>query len=351
MREDHDQKNNVIQMPGLVERLVDFGMNALKDKRLYDALTYFNQVTQLDEDHPQGRYGLVIANIELNRLEEARFQCESMLEEGIGDYFDVLKVYVSLLVQLADYERVVDILDEALPRESMPAEMADSFEELLKFAREMVEDDTSTLRQQADDHDMSVTTSDLIDTIHKGNTEEQWSAIHKLSHREKNIAVETYREFLSSAGHHPVLKSYVLSTLEEMGIKEHFDVHKFGHTYQVNLADASQLFHREEGMKVIRLIRDQLEAENPSLLSLAEQLWWHYLFAIYPVPLQKTGERAWAGALHMHLEKLMNQEGMEVGDYAIVYETDEDELISCCKHIEEIELLIHHFEIHLTDEE
>ncbi|AOM82326.1 DUF3196 family protein [Salisediminibacterium beveridgei] len=350
MREEHDQKDNVIQMPGLVERLVDFGMNALKEKRLYDALTYFNQVTQLDEDHPQGRYGLVIANIELNRLEEARIQCESMLEEGLGDYYDVLKIYISLLVQLTDYERVVEILDEALPLETMPSEMAESFEELLKFAREMVEDDSSKLRQQADDHDMSVTTGDLINTIQQGNTEEQWGAIHKLSHREKSIAVEAYRELLASDGHHPVLKSYVLSTLEEMGIKEQFDVHKFGHTYQVNLADANQLFHREEGMKVVRLIRDQLEAENPSLLSLAEQLWWHYLFAIYPVPLQGSGERAWAGALHMHLEKLMNQEGMEVEDFAEIYGTGADELISCCKHIEEIELLLHHFEIHMTDE-
>lgn len=352
MSEEHNQKDNVIQMPGLVERLVDFGMTALKEKRLYDALTYFNQVIQLDENHSQGRYGLVIANIELNRLKEARVQCESLLDENIGNYYDVLKVYISLLIQLADYERVVEILDEALPTDTMPPEMEESFEQLLTFAREMVEDDgTSSLQTRATDHDVSVSTGELIDRVNSGNTEEQWGAIHNLSHREKDIAVKTYREFLSSAEHHPVLKSYVLSTLEEMGIKDNFEVYKFGHTYQVNTADANHLFHRGEGMKVVRLIREQLEEENPSLLSLAEQLWWHYLFAIYPGPLQEADERAWASALHMHLDRLMNNEETELEDYTEMYQTNAEDLQKCCRHIEEIELLLHHFENSSTEQD
>ncbi|ADH98926.1 tetratricopeptide repeat protein [Salisediminibacterium selenitireducens] len=345
----YEKKNNVIQMPGLVNRLVDSGMAALKEKRHYDALTYFNQVVQLEKDHSQGRYGLVIANIELNRLEEAKAQCQSMLDEGIGDYFDILKVYISLLVQLGDYEEVVDILEETLPDNSLPEEIAESFTQLLSFAKDMT-DDSKMMNVNVEESDMTVSTDELIERIHEGSIEQQWGALHTLSKREKDIAADTYKAFLAAEDHHPVMKSYVLTMMDEMGIEDTFLVHKFGHTYKVRLPDDKHLFHREQGRDVIALIRDHLEDENPSLLSLAEQLWWHYLFAIYPKPLPDVDARDLAAGLHMHLHTLMIGDDLKPEWFAEEYGSKKSAVISCCTEIKEIELLLHRFEEYLREQ-
>src|SRR5690554_4819339 len=128
----HD--DNLILFPGLVTKLVEKGMASLKEKRYYDALNFFQQSTELEPSHDQARYGLVITNIELNRLEEAKEHCESMLREGIGSYYEILQVYVSLLVQLGDYKKVETLLEGVIQEEKLPHQMAESFYQLLDFA-------------------------------------------------------------------------------------------------------------------------------------------------------------------------------------------------------------------------
>ncbi len=172
------QDDNVILFPGLVAKLVEKGMASLKEKKYYDALTYFKQSTDLEPKHPQARYGLVITNIELRQLEEAKKHCESMLNEGIGDYYDVLQVYVSLLVQLGDYQEVVDLLEVVIAEEKLPPKMAESFFHLLEFSRQMTGNEND---EDIEGNLLEVAPSrkELIQALEKGDPDQQWGAIQQ----------------------------------------------------------------------------------------------------------------------------------------------------------------------------
>ncbi|PYZ97306.1 hypothetical protein CR205_01505 [Alteribacter lacisalsi] len=339
-KQKQGQGDNVIMFPGLVARLVEKGMSALKEKKHYDALRYFQQSTELEPSHPQARYGLVITNIELNRLDEAKKHCESMLKEGIGQYYEVLQVYVSLLVQLGDYDEVVTILETVMAEDKLPPDMAESFYQLLEFSRQMTSETSSPVPDEEEPADQFSTPEEWIETLERGDPNQQLGALKKLSQVNTARVVEAYRTFLKDKQNDPVLKSYVLQMMKDMNITGSFEVHKFGDTYSIQISELEDVFHERFGNEVARIVEDRLGQESPGLVEMVMQVWWHYLFAIYPkspVPLDAS---LWAAALH-HLgtELLMESDGemLEAEETAALYGVKEDELRAAAAHIRSIE--------------
>ncbi|SES03737.1 tetratricopeptide repeat protein [Salisediminibacterium halotolerans] len=336
---DPSENDNVILFPGLVQKLSEKGMTALKEQKYYDALTYFNQSTELDPEHAQARYGLVITNIELNRLDEAKKYCESMLKEGIGDYYEVLQVYVSLLVQLGAYDEVVDLLEVVIQEDKLPSEMAETFYQLLDFSRQMTDEygapsDDTLMEEQA----LMPPPAELINDLEKGNPDQQWGAIQQLSHHKLADVEDAYRDFLKSKDQHPVLKSYILQLLKEMDSTGTFVVHKFGESFTIEL-HKEDLFHETFGMQVIDRLEKELADDNPTLFDIVQQVWWHYLFALYPKKPEPADIDIWACALHETGRHLLS-DGEEFISLSAHYGTDESDVMMCTEHIKEIEQLL-----------
>lgn len=336
---DPSDNDNVILFPGLIQKLAEKGMAALKEKKYYDALTYFNQSTELDPEHAQARYGLVITNIELNRLDEAKKYCESMLREGIGDYYEVLQVYVSLLIQLSAYNEVVDLLEVVIQEDKLPAEMAETFYQLLDFSRNMTEENESVITDAPmDEQSFLPPPAELLTELKEGNPDEQWGAIQQLSYHKLEDVEDAYRNFLESPYQHPVLKSYILQLLKEMESTGTFVVHKFGEDFTIEL-HTEDLFHETFGVKVIERLEEELADDNPTLFDIVQQVWWHYLFALYPKKPEPANVDLWACALHETGRDLLD-DGEEFIPLAAHYGADDTAVTMCVEHIKEIEQLL-----------
>ncbi|UCZ52139.1 tetratricopeptide repeat protein [Bacillus shivajii] len=339
-KQENGQEDNVILFPGLIAKLVEKGMTSLKEKKYYDALRYFQESTELEESHPQARYGLVITNIELNRLEEARKHCESMLNEGIGQYYDILQVYVSLLVQLGDYQEVVHLLETVIAEEKLPPNMAESFYQLLDFSRQMTSDSVEIVEDYEEDSiDGMTNTEELIQNLEGGDPDQQWGAIQRLSQINSPKVQEAYRSFLKGKENNPVLKSYLIQILKELHSKETFEVHKFGETFEVNIGQLEDIFHEKFGANVLDRLDKSLSQKSPSLYEMVQQVWWHYLFALYPKSPKPLHTETWACALHILGSALI--EGEETTEEIVdQYEVDEKEVESAVNHMKVIESLI-----------
>ncbi|WP_051314803.1 tetratricopeptide repeat protein [Alteribacter aurantiacus] len=334
------QDDNVIMFPGLVARLVDKGMAALKEKKHYDALRYFQQSAELEPTHPQARYGLVITNIELNRLDEAKEYCESMLKEGIGQYYEVLQVYVSLLVQLGKYEEVVTMLESVMVEDKLPPNMAESFYQLLEFSRQMTNHHQTNMVEEEEPVDQFSSPDEWIKTLEKGDPNQQWGALKKLSQVNTEKVVEAYRTFLAEKENDPVLKSYVLQMMKDMNITGQFRVHKFGDTFNIHISDLEDVFHERFGNEVLRVLENHLGQENPTVVEMVMQVWWHYLFAIYPKSPEPLDAKVWAAALHyLGIQLLMEDEekDLEIEDITMVYKTPVEPVNAAIEHIRSIE--------------
>ena len=102
MREKN--RTNVIPFPNLKDRLLEKGMDALKGKNFQEALIMFSDAKKLDQDQAEIHLGIALCLMELGELEDAKKVCKKMLLEDIGHYFTVLQVYLTILIQLRQYE-------------------------------------------------------------------------------------------------------------------------------------------------------------------------------------------------------------------------------------------------------
>ncbi|MFA9558641.1 tetratricopeptide repeat protein [Evansella sp. AB-rgal1] len=329
--------NNVILFPGLVSKLIEKGMSSLKEKKFYDALQYFQESTELEPTHPQARYGLVITNIELNRLTEAKKHCESMLREGIGQYYEVLQVYVSILIQLGDYQEVEVLLETVISEEKLPAKMAESFYQLLNFSRQMTKPSVENEEEPNFEETLEEVgkKEEWLHLLEQGELDQQWGAIQKLSQINSKDVEKAYKSFLLGDGN-PVLKSYILQMLKELNIKGTIEVHKFGETFTVDVDSLEDVFHEQFGTNVIKKLDEELGQDSPSLFEMVQQVWWHFLFALYPKAPKPTNESIWAASLHMLGTILMN-DPQEVHEIAERYLVSEEEVTKAVQQMKEIE--------------
>lgn len=70
----------------------------------------------------------------LEETAEAREHCEQLLEVPFTDYYAVLDLYISLLLQTEDYNQVIETLEVEVDHPDVPEDMVEEFYHVLDFA-------------------------------------------------------------------------------------------------------------------------------------------------------------------------------------------------------------------------
>ncbi|TLS39207.1 tetratricopeptide repeat protein [Pseudalkalibacillus caeni] len=316
MDNNNDQeKGKVLYFPNLTQKLVEKGMAALKDKKYEEAYEHFNQLLEISPDHPQGHFGQVLCLVEFGRLTEAAERCEKMLNQDIGEYFDVMQVYISILVQLGKYQKVVTMIEAVLQENKMPPNIAESFYQLLHFSRKMTSYDFEDELIQDDEKGQDL--QQLETYLQSEETEKQCIAIQKLSKSNDPLAYELYKEYLKDSGKDPLLKSMILQILREKNIDDNIMIHKFGKDLIINPSRLVDIFKQEFSVSVKEELASKVEHNNPTLYEMCIQVWWHYLFAITPFDADPPVKELWAAAIQKVGSEI---NGIEVIDEEIAEE-------------------------------
>ena len=256
----HDKKKaDIIPFPRLKERLVDKGMAAMKDKQYQEALELFSEAVSHGDTESDVHLGMAICFLELGELEEAKQVCEKMLNEGYGHYFTVLQVYMTILIQLKQYEEVKSTIEAVLEENQLPAESAEQFYRLLEFSRKMTDPD-----QQ--DEAWEEEYEDILDAEKVLNSPaEQMNLIHSL--KDRNIAKYTglLKTILQDPGAHPLIKTMILTLMADHDYSKPVHITKFGDSMtavpsETVQPDAAPVLHR-----VLRVLDETLGNENPTL--------------------------------------------------------------------------------------
>lgn len=289
------KKENVILFPGLVTKLVEKGMTALKEKKHKEALEFFLQTLELEEEHPQGRLGVVLSYIELGMLQEAVEQSEEMLNQDIGDYYDVLQIHISLLIQLGQYQEVVAILEVVLAEDKIPSNYAESFYQLLHFSRQMSEDAITEEGNDVDDKAVE----EAKKLLHSKDPASQWKGVQKLRNLNTDDVKDVLIAYLNDNENDLLIKSYVLQMIKEKKVDKLVKVVKLGKSLEINPIELPDFEENKFGIEVTKLLEEELENDNPTMLVIALELWWQYLFALFPLQPEPSNNKFWAAVIHI----------------------------------------------------
>lgn len=329
---ENKETGKIIPFPGLAERLVDKGMDALAHKKFKEAVELLTKALDMKNDDYNARFGLVVALIELGQYREAKEHCQSLLKRGIGDYFKVMEMYVMILLQLNEYEEMEATVKVLLDEGYVPADKEEQFENMLEFSQRMSRErkDFPVELEPADDEsrDLQLATKSY---------QEQLIILTRIKDENIRKYIDEIKDYLQSPEGHPYVKTVLLHILKEQDYQEECDIEKFLKHKTVIPVQLEDIPTRPFLLKVRSLIEGNLEHQNPTLFELTSQLIERQHFMIFPFE-PVTDLESWAAAYHIIAERY---QGFEPGEDAIIdlYQaknTKVQEALQFITYIEEI---------------
>src|SRR5690625_2032727 len=115
-------------------------MEALNNKNYDEALQQFDELLQLQVCKHEIVLGKLICLMELGYTTEALRLSESKLDEKDRNYFDYVRMYVTLLFQTNQFEEVIDQIAYELKKEQIPKRIREQFQQLYEFSKQMRND-------------------------------------------------------------------------------------------------------------------------------------------------------------------------------------------------------------------
>lgn len=339
MKEHNKELSNIIPFPNLEERLLQKGLEALQNKKFKEATIHLTQALEMDPENSEFHLALVICLFESGELEEALAVCKKMLQEDKGDYFNVLQIYLTILIQLGHYEEVTTAIEAVLEEDKLPAEYAETYYKLLDFSRKMQSPKDGSEKEEDIPADFAESLSFRLSK--EAAVQEQLEAIRSLQDINIRKYLEIVLPILAAEDRHPVLKSILLQLLMENEIDKRVIVEKFGREMEVVPYELKDIADQEFTKNVLSHLEDFLAQENPTLFEMVKELWLRHMLVMFPFLPEPPDARLWAaGLLHTGMEFLGTADSQPGAEQLFgVDEADLEKICGAIRRIEEISYL------------
>jgi tetratricopeptide (TPR) repeat protein len=291
-RERVKRKENIIFFPGLEKRLTDRGLESLQNKKFTEAINFLEEARALSPDDHDILIGLVLAYFEASSYQKAKVLANEMLLKGIGDYFHLVDLYLSILIQLHEYEEIVITVEALLEEKEIPPEKHDHFSTILQFSKRMAEQEPPSQDESLPEEE-NIKGLNLF-SLHSLN--EQMLAVSSLA--EKNIRpyISEITDFLTAETGHPFLKTMLLILLKEQEYEKEIAVQKFGMESNVIPTLLPEIKFQPRMQEIKTLLKNCLEQSNPVLFENIIGMVERIFFISYPFELEPKNSEAWAAA-------------------------------------------------------
>jgi tetratricopeptide (TPR) repeat protein len=288
-RERAKKIGNVIFFPGIEQRLKDKGLESLQMKKYNEAITLLEEAKELNPEDGEILIGLVLAYFEASSYKKAKTLTNEMLLKGIGDYFQIVDLHLSILIQLHEYEEIVTTLEVLLEEKEFPPDKHSHFLTLLQFSKRMAENNKP-------EEDLPDSTLNLL-SLH--NLNEQMAVISNLADRNIRPYIAEIQDYLCSNEGHPFLKTILLTLLKDQEFDKEIKVRKFDLELKVAPAQLPEIQLQPKMKEIKKRLADILENNNPVLFDNIIGLVERIFFISFPFELQPESVNAWAAAFHL----------------------------------------------------
>ena len=286
--------DNVIQFPNLERRLVEKGLELLHQKKFHEAIPLLEQAILLDPFNSDSQMGLVLAYFDAGMVDKAKQLVGKMLFEGIGDYFEVMNLYLMLLVQVHKYDEVVSVLEELFVSEKIPKEQFENFNRLLHFSRRMLD----TPIQQENENERYNEPHKELNLAQYQDSGAQIGLAAELKERNIQPYLMELIDYLQSNDGGAFFKSLILNILRDHLYDQPVLIQKFGRKITVIPKTLTSLNDNPQLKDITKAIGQRLENEDPILYDHIKKLVERQFFLLYPFKLEPDDVAIWAAAYH-----------------------------------------------------
>ena len=241
----------------MIEDLIETG-------QYKEALQYLN-----DMDNEQVRYQRLVCLYGLKELQQAKREGMKAKVLAGETYYDVVAIYVSILKDLEEFEEAINIIVEELSMPYIPYQYETVFnaayDELLLAKQEASFDGVTQKVFNEEDIENILTKKDT-------NEDLLYMAIEQMEGMNIRRMIVPIRQFIGDNDQPDFAKSLLIELMIDQEIDEDLEVVKKGVHYDINPSYAPMVLNQESSVEIYKLLMDALEDDNPSLLTMCEQL-------------------------------------------------------------------------------
>lgn len=331
-RERAKRKDNIIYFPGLEKQLTEKGLESLRLKKYAEAITLLEEAKDLDPENDEMLIGLVLAYFEASAYKKAKKLANEMLLKGIGDYFQMVDLYLTILIQLHEYPEIVSTIEALLDEKEIPPDKHDHFITILQFSRRMAEQNetgsTESIPEESNIKELN------LYSLHNLNDQMQLAA----TLADKNIRpfVPEIKDYLMADSGNPFLKTVLLTLLKEQEYDKEIEIRKFNQGITVVPIQLPEVKQEPRMTGIKKILEEQLEQHDPVLFENIIGMVERIFFTSYPFHLGPEELEAWAGAFHFIAFEYLGME-LNLNEISFEYQTSLEKIHQAIVQIREIE--------------
>lgn len=333
-RDSIKKEGNIVFFPNLQKKILEKGLKFLEENRFNEAIQLFEEAIHLDQGENHEIYmGLVLAYSGAGELQKAKQLAQVMLKKGIGEYFVIIDLYLTILLQLHEYEEIIHIIECLFEEREIPAKRYEHFSNLLNFSKKML--DTNEVKYEnhkENNEDLDVEKNFLFEKdINKVILQ-----VTKMANQNIRPYVKIIGEYLMDEKGHPFIKTILLNILKEQEYGEDILVEKFTRKQVVNPLLLKNIDEMEQIREIEENLKEHLENHEPVLLQLLIPLVERHFFLMYPFEFVPDIPALWAAAYH-YIGKEYNGEENKKDEICQQHHINEKELEQACEFIKKLE--------------
>lgn len=326
------KKENIIYFPGLPERLIAMGIEQLEMKHYESAANFLLQARELNPDSPEVETALLVAFYEMGNYSDAKSLCEILLKKGIGDYFEIIDIYLMVLIQLKEYKKAAETINVLIEEKEVPHDKLEHYENLLQFSE----------KRSGFEIENFITKKDNKAHLTSLNIQEQILEIAGMM----NVNIQPYLDeltgLLCNSEQHPFIQTMILNLLKEHGIEKEVTIEKFHYIEKVVPVQITPLFETPFYAKLKEEMQKNIEQKNPSLYEQIKTIMDKHFFLLYPFELEPSNVNLWMAGYHSLGQELYGDQIHfdKIGEMYSIKKADFMKCLTFLHHLEEISLPI-----------
>lgn len=265
------RRGNLVVFPGTLERLVQEGYTYFERAQFAEAVTCFEQVLVLDPFHDEVMGPYAYALYEEKHYAKAKEITEQLLQEDDYDTIEWIELYLTICIQLREYQYVAMEIERLLAEEAVPEHALKKFLYLKELNERLVHK-----YQEFEQNDVRLLSFAQFFELSSYEQQNELVRISDVGGRSFPLLREIVEQ--SSA---PFVQTNALLLLKEHGDREALTVEKYGMKQQIVPNSLSHPFENDKVQRVIERVENMLE-KSPSLIEFTFAMIQKYSVAAYP---------------------------------------------------------------------
>lgn len=308
---------NVVVFPGTYEKLIERGLVAVEQSNFNQAVEVFDQAILYEPDYPEFLGPYAVALYETKDFERAKEIAARLLHSGATDYIDAMELYLTISIQLQEYEEVEMTIDTLIGEGIVPKDMLQKFNYLRQLNGRLSD-------RYVDVGQVSPVKPFTLEEFYAMDTMHQQYALASLEGMDFTEMIPQLTEIAERDDVEPLVISFVLALLQQAGYEEELTIRKFGLERKITPSNMTLPGHDDLTGDVLLEI-EQLLLKDPSRLEMAHGLIEKFAITAFPFGWNQYPAQEVAIAYVNYIESLFSGEQLpETELYRLIQQIDSD---------------------------